>query len=172
DNNGRVLVATASGLFASPAKDLSFSRIGTDDRLPQGDSVRAVANAGGATYVATYGYGVEKLEGTKRSLVWPAANAEASLREVVSLNADGGGRLLIGTASAGLFFFDGKQTTTEKALEPLKNESIWAAVADGNGFWLATGRGLYFYQSDQLREIVGNTSARSIFATSGRAGEI
>jgi len=173
DNNGRVLVATANGLFGSPAaKDLSFQRIGTEERLPQGDSVRAVANAGGATYVATYGYGVEKLEGTKRSLVWPASNAEDRQREVVSLNADGGGRLLIGTASAGLFFFDGKQTTTESALDPLKNESIWAAVADGNGFWLATGRGLYFYQSDQLREIVGNTSARSIFAGSGRAGEI
>jgi signal transduction histidine kinase/ligand-binding sensor domain-containing protein len=172
DNNGRVLVATASGLFGSPADHLNFQRIGTDEKLPQGDSVRAITNAAGATYVATFGYGVEKLEGTKRSLVWPTGNADEHLREVVSLNADGGGRLLIGTASAGLYFFDGKQTSTEPALEPLKNESIWSAVPDGNGFWLATGRGLYFYQAPQLKEIAGNTSARSIFPVNGRAGEI
>lgn len=178
DNGGHVLVATASGLFSSPsvatAKDLSFQRIGTDDHLPQGDSVRTIANAAGATYVGTYGYGVEKLDGTKRSLVWPAANADDHWREVVSVSADADGHLLIGTANAGLFFFDGKETKTESALDPLRNETIWATVAEANGLWLATGRGLYYFRSGQLKEIAGNTSARSIFVNndSGRTGEV
>lgn len=178
DNSGRILVATATGLFSSPsaatARDFSFQRIGTDDRLPQGDSVRAITTAAGATYVATYGYGVEKLEGARRSLVWPTANADEHQREVVSLSADGEGRLLIGTANAGLFFFDGKQTTTESGLDALKNETIWSTVTDGAGLWLATGRGLYFYQAGKLKEIAGGTSARTIFLRNegGRSGEI
>src|SRR5262249_18377133 len=150
DKNGRVLVATANGLFASAkdtAQELSFYRIGAEERPPPGDSVRAIVNLAGTTYVATYGYGVEKLEGTQRALVWPAPGAENRLREVVSLGADARGRLLIGTSDDGLFFFDGKQTVSEGALERLKGEAIWSAVADGEGLWLASARGLFFYSS-------------------------
>src|SRR6266446_3670333 len=62
DKNNRILIGTAAGLFVS-AGELAFVRIKTpEERLPQGDSIRAIANVNGVTYIATYGYGVEKLE--------------------------------------------------------------------------------------------------------------
>ena len=165
DKNGRVLVATANGLFAltSGGSDLSFSRIPpSEDKLPQGDSVRAIANFGGVTYIATYGYGVEKLQGSERLLVWPDAAADNHTREITSLGKDANDRLLIGTASAGVFFFDGKQTTTNSALDKLKGAAIWSIVADGSQTWLGTEKGLYLFQAGQLKEIVSGVNARSV----------
>lgn len=176
DKNGRVLVATAGGLFASAAiENLSFLRLGADERSAANDSVRAIATASGVTYVATFGYGVERLQGAQRTLVWPAENVADRLREVVSLSADAGGRLLIGTSNDGLFFFDGKQTTTEAALDRLKGDAIWSVLPEGAGLWLATGRGLYSFQAGQLKEIASGVNARSIVAVGGdntRAGQV
>lgn len=167
EKNGRVLVATASGLFASlAANDLSFVRLAADERPPANDSVRAIVTTGGTTYVASYGYGVERVQGSERSLVWPAANVEPRVREVVSLNVDAGGRLLIGTSSDGLFFFDGKQTTTDSVLDPLKNYAVWAIATESDGLWLASRRGLYFYKGNQLKEVAGGVNARQIVGIS------
>ena len=163
DKNGRVLVATASGLFAAAAtNEISFARVGAEDRSPQSDSVRAIANTGGATYVATFGYGVEKLDGPRRSLVWPDANADEHQRDVTSLGADANGRLMIGTASAGVFFFDGKQTTTESALDKLRGGAIWSIISEGSDTWLATDKGLYLFQAGQLKEIVPGVNAHTV----------
>jgi signal transduction histidine kinase/ligand-binding sensor domain-containing protein len=163
DKNGRVLVATASGLFAAAAtNEISFARVGAEDRSPQSDSVRAIANTGGATYVATFGYGVEKLDGPRRSLVWPDANADEHQRDVTSLGADANGRLMIGTASAGVFFFDGKQTTTESALDKLRGGAIWSIISEGSDTWLATDKGLYLFQAGQLKEIVPSVNAHMV----------
>ena len=172
DKNGRVLVATASGLFASSNENLSFSRLGAEDR--PGDSVRAITNVGGVTYVATFGYGVERLQGAQRSLVWPTESVPDRVREIVSLSADAAGRLLIGTSTDGLFFFDGKQTTTESGLDRIKNDAVWSVLPEGQGFWIATGRGLYSYQAGQLRDIAPGVSARSIVRTfdESRSGQI
>src|SRR5207245_9065722 len=74
EKNGRVIVATANGLFVSQSNsaNLTFTRVQPPgENLPQGDGVRAIATVDGVTYVATYGYGVERLQGTQRSLVWP-----------------------------------------------------------------------------------------------------
>ena len=123
DKTGRVLAATANGLFASTAaaNDSAFTRIPSpNERLPQGDNVRAIANVNGVTYIATYGYGVEKLQGSQRALIWPDGAADNHLREVTALGKDANDRLLIGTASAGVFFFDGKQINTDNALEKLE----------------------------------------------------
>ncbi len=174
DAHGGALIATASGLFAArdnPRTDVaarstsipSFARVQPPaDNLPQGDSVRAIANANGETFIATYGYGVEKVQGSRRTIIWPDEAADNHLREVTSLGADANGRLLIGTASAGVFFFDGKQTTTDASLEKLKGNTIWSIVADGAVIWLATDKGLYVFQAGQLKEIVANVNAHTI----------
>jgi signal transduction histidine kinase/ligand-binding sensor domain-containing protein len=168
DSAGRVLLATAGGPFTSTKSAKTTERLafapteGLDTRLPQGDSVRALAQIAGTTYIATYGYGVERLQGSQRTLVWPEPSADARLREVTSLSSDTGDRLLIGTASAGVFFFDGKQTTTDNALERLKGEAIWSVVADGSALWLGTNKGLFLFQSGQLKDIVVGVNARSV----------
>lgn len=162
DSNGRVLIASTGGLFVS-AGDSGFTRLPpSTDKLPQGDSVRAITNVGGATYIATYGYGVEKVQGSQRSLVWPDAAADARLREVTTLGKDSNDRLVIGTASAGLVFFDGKTASAENALDKLKDDAIWSVVSDGSALWLATGKGLFLFQSGQLKEVVAGVSARQV----------
>ncbi len=163
DKNGRVLVASAGGLFASPsATEMSFARAGAEDRSPQSDSVRAIVNAGGVTYIATFGYGIEKLDGPRRSLVWPEASADEHWREVVSLGTDANGSLVIGTAGAGAFVFDGKRTGTDNALDQLKGMGIWSVVNDGAEVWLATDKGLYLFNGGKLKEIVSGVNARAV----------
>jgi signal transduction histidine kinase/ligand-binding sensor domain-containing protein len=162
DKSGRVLIAAAGGLFASPPASESFTRIGGDDRSGQGDSVRAITSTTGSTYIASFGYGVEKLDGNRRSLVWPEGNADDHLREVISLGTDGNGGLIIGTATAGVFLFDGKRTTTDNALDKLKGGGISSIVRDGEVVWLAADKGLYSYQAGQLKEVVPSVNARAI----------
>ena len=163
DKTGRILAATANGLFASSsAKDSQFIRLpASSDRLPQGDNVRSIVTINGATYVATFGYGVERLQGSQRTHVWPDAAADNHLREVTSLGKDGKDRLLIGTVSAGLFFFDGRQTSTEDDLDKLKGGAIWSILADDSDTWLGTDKGLYLFQSGRLKEIVQGVNART-----------
>jgi signal transduction histidine kinase/ligand-binding sensor domain-containing protein len=175
DRNGRVLVGTATGLFASSANDLAFARVSSpSERLPQGDNIRAVTNVEGTTYIATYGYGVERLQGSQRTLVWPETSADNQLREVTALASDSSGRLVIGTSNGAVFFWDGKQASPDAALDKLKGDAIWSMLADSNGLWLASARGLYFFQAGQLREVAPGVNARSlaVSADSSRAGQI
>jgi signal transduction histidine kinase/ligand-binding sensor domain-containing protein len=168
DKTGRVLAATANGLFASTsaANELVFTRIPSpNERLTQGDNVRAIINVNGVTYIATYGYGVERLQGSQRALVWPDASADNHLREVTGLGMDANGRLLIGTTTVGVFFFDGKQTSTDSALDKLKGDAIWSFVADGPDLWMATGKGLFLVQSGQVKEIAPGVNSRSVIVS-------
>src|SRR5258708_7877902 len=163
DKNGRVLVASAGGLFASSsASEMSFARVGVQDRPSQSDSVRAIAFTGGSTYVATFGYGIEKLDGPRRSLVWPEASADEHWREVVSLSTDANGSLVIGTASAGAFVFDGTRTSTDSALDKVKGLGVWSIANDGADVWLATDKGLYLFKGGQLQEVVSGVNARAV----------
>lgn len=161
DKNGRLLAASAGGLFASSsASEVGFARVGTEDR--PSDSVRAIVSTGGVTYVATFGYGVEKLDGTRRSLVWPDAGADEHWREVVSLGTDADGRIVIGTASAGAFLFDGKRISADGSLDKLKGIGVWSIVNDGAATWMATDKGLYLFRAGQLKEIVSGVNARAV----------
>jgi signal transduction histidine kinase len=177
DSAGRVLIASASGLFASSSGGAAaFTRVPPpNDKLPQGDNVRAISQAGSqgpvidvpvvsTTYIATYGYGVEKVQGSQRTLVWPEAAADNQMREVTALGRDASDHLLIGTASGGIFFFDGKQTGTDNTWEKLKGDAIWSFAADGSSLWIASGKGLFLFQSGQLKEVVPGVNARQIVA--------
>ena len=163
DNVGLVLVGTSNGLFAtsSGGSGTNPSRLpAPNTNLPQGESVRAIATINSTNYVAIYGYGVEKLTGLQRTFVWPEAGADNRAREVTALGSDTNGRVVIGTATAGVFFWNGKQTVTEAALEKLKGEAVWSLLADRGGLWIASGRGLYFFKDGQLRDIAPGVQAR------------
>jgi signal transduction histidine kinase/ligand-binding sensor domain-containing protein len=173
DKSGRVLVATANGLFASTSNtsDPAFTRLTSPvEKLAQGDSVRAIANFKGATYIATYAYGVERIQGSQRQLVWPDSAADNHLREITSLGQDYPGdasaeRLLIGTAGAGVFVFDGKESRTESVLDKLKGGAVWTIVEYGQGSLLGTDKGLFLFQAGQLKDIVPGVIARQVVTT-------
>ena len=177
DRRGRLLVGTASGLYRTQraareneSGDTRFERVEInyeeeDEQLPEADSVRALAQFQGAIYLANFGRGLERLETDDyRTLVWPDAAADARTREVVSLYAESDKRLWIGTASAGLFFFDGKEVKSDAALDALRDSPVWSIRASGDGsLWIATGRGLYLYRNaGELKLIIPATDARAV----------
>ncbi len=129
-------------------------------------NVRAIAKFQGATYIAVYGRGVERLDGTeRRTLIWPNAERNAREREVVSLHADDANRLWIGTASSGVFFFDGKEVQSEPRLEKLRGAAVRSmSGTSSNWLWFATARGLYAYrpQTSELVEAAPGLDARSV----------
>jgi signal transduction histidine kinase/ligand-binding sensor domain-containing protein len=130
-------------------------------------SVRAIARFGEAVYVATFGRGLERFDGPgRRTLVWPRAGHDERGREVVSLYADAGrGRLWVGTANAGVFYFDGREVKREPALAPLEGSTVWGASAGEGWLWLATSRGLYaFREGRALIEVAGGVDARAVNA--------
>jgi signal transduction histidine kinase len=131
-------------------------------------SIRAVATFRGATYIAAFGRGVERLEraeGRLRSTpVWPLDNTDAHRRDVISLYADTGGLLWIGTAGAGVFYFDGGEVKADPALAALKTNTVRAVSGGDKGgpLWFATARGLYLYRKGALTEVVPNVDARTV----------
>jgi signal transduction histidine kinase/ligand-binding sensor domain-containing protein len=133
-------------------------------------SVRAIAVLDGATYIATYGRGVERLGDApqQRTLVWPKAGADdARAREVISLHADRArGRLWIGTANSGLFYSDGREVRSEPALARLARSAV-RGISGGSGegewLWIATSSGLYAYREGRgLVDIAPGIDARGV----------
>jgi signal transduction histidine kinase len=134
--------------------------------------VRAIARFGDAVYVATYGRGLERFDGPgRRALVWPRQGEDERGREVVSLYADEQrGRLWIGTANAGIFYFDGGAVKSEAALDSLSGSTVWGASAADGWLWLATGKGLYaFREGRALVEVAHGIDARAVVAV--RSGD-
>lgn len=183
DAAGRLLVGSANGLYArgrppdealqepdapdpaSEAKTFSYiNPAGADLAAPAAnDSIRAITVFRGAAYVASFGRGVERVEGFRRTLIWPVDQADARAREVVSLYADGHGRMWIGTARSGLFVFDGTGVTAARGFEILQNRAVWSMAESGDGrLWFATERGLYCYRAGQLTVVVPDVDARSV----------
>ena len=163
DTAGRLLVGTSAGLFLASIESGArrFARL---DAEASGDTVRAICRFQGATYVAVYGRGVERVEGTRRTLIWPADTAGARERQVISLYAEGN-RLWIGAVEAGVFVFDGKQVTQVDSLGQLKGATVRAfAGTSDDGLWLATARGLYLYKEGRLATVLEGVDARSITA--------
>ncbi|MDT5268069.1 MAG: hypothetical protein QOH49_255 [Acidobacteriota bacterium] len=133
-------------------------------------SVRAIARFAGSVYVASYGRGLERFLGPgRRELVWPRAGQDERGREVVSLYADESrGRLWVGTANAGVFYFDGSTVRAEPALAPLEHSTVWGVSFAEGWLWLATSRGLYALgDGGKLVEVVGGVDARAVVATEG-----
>lgn len=171
DRSGRPLVGAGSGLYKGekPARDKSSALQLRRSESPAGDandSIRAVAQFQGATYVAAFGRGVERAGENGRTLVWPNPQTDAQAREVISLHADKGGKLWIGTTTAGVFVFDGKTATTPPALDKLKGAAVRAIYDEGDDrVWLASARGLYLYHAGELKEVLTGTDVRDLAAT-------
>jgi signal transduction histidine kinase len=135
-------------------------------------NVRAIARFGEAVYVATYGRGLERFDGpARRTLVWPRAGDDERGREVVSLFADAErGRLWVGTANAGVFYFDGRGVKAEPALAPLGASTVWGASAADGWLWLATSRGLYAFREGRAPvEVAQGVDARAVVAVTNAA---
>jgi signal transduction histidine kinase/ligand-binding sensor domain-containing protein len=174
--SGLLIVGSTSGFYGGSADSglpgkRRFARL---DRGPASaatpENVRATCRFRGATYVASYGIGLRRLEDlptqsaetARFTTIWPGDAADQRAH-VISLYSEGQDRLWIGTAEAGIFVFDGKEVKTETALESLAGNAVRSIAGDmKNGLWIATARGLYRYSSDKLAPILEGTDARSV----------
>lgn len=170
DAHGRLLVGTAQGLFvggAPPNQDslaLPFTTIdGEPSKGTAHDSIRAVCLFRGAAYVANYGNGVERVTDAGRAVVLPLETEDSRKRQVVSLCNDGDRRLLVGTAGAGVFVFDGEKASTIDALDPLRGNTIWSINSTEDGsIWLATSDGLFLFGDGRLQPVLQDVDARAV----------
>jgi signal transduction histidine kinase len=175
DENHHLLVGAASGFYSSQrsapgsgVRSENFNRLETGSgEIDAPGNVRAIASFQGSTYIASYGRGLQRIEGSRARLVWPT-NADATHeREVMSLYADGETRLLIGTIRDELFVFDGHKTEADAAFAPLKNSGVRAIDRSGDGtLWFATSRGVYACKPGTACSLVApDVDARSAFAS-------
>src|SRR6185369_7120917 len=172
DQSGRLLIGTASGLFSAEGAAVSsrqFVRIEGASGAP--DNIRSIVRFQGSVYLANFDRGVERLDGTKRTLVWPDDSSDPRSKQVVSLHAEKDerdeegerGKLWIGTAAAGVFSFDGKRATADHALDELIGASVWSIEgASDDVLWLATARGLYAFKSGTLERVIEGVDARCV----------
>lgn len=127
------------------------------------DNVRAIVKSQNKIFVAVYGRGVETLEGEARKLVWPKNADDKKLKEINSLFVDAQNRLWIGTASAGVFIFDGVGVKTEPQLAELQNVGVASIDGLQNGrVWFATAKGLYLFNQNKLTLVLPNHDVRSV----------
>jgi signal transduction histidine kinase/ligand-binding sensor domain-containing protein len=133
-----------------------------------GESVRAIQVFRGATYIASYGRGVERVEGERRTLIFPSNGADARLREVTSLYAEGDARLWIGTARAGAFLYEGGQARPLDAhgFEQLRRGAVWAFDGSADrGLWIANYAGLFYYRVGAgVGAVAAGVDARAVVA--------
>jgi len=170
DNTKRILVGSANGLYSTAASheinaDANFARLKPEAlEKNQIDSVRAITQFAGVTYIAGFGRGVERVDGERRTLVCPTDTGDARCDDVVSLHADKNGKMWIGTASKGVFLFDGKEISVDTHLDKLIGIPVWSIDEESDGrFWFATAQGLYEYQPGRdLISIVASVDAREV----------
>ena len=170
DPQGRLVIGTAAGLYIntqltgirrqSHVSGAEFTRVANTNGTT--DNIRAITTFQGSLYIANFGNGIERLDGTRRTVVWPEASTGARERQIVSLYADDV-RLWIGTADAGVFIFDGKETTTEHALDELIGTAVRSMAGDRKRvLWLASARGLFALKAGTMVNVIEGVDARCL----------
>ncbi len=162
NQKGSLLVGTSNGFFydvglKTDARE-EFS-INIDDSKTFNESVRAIQNFQGKTYLAFFGRGLANFENQAVAFNLPSNQ----LQQIISLHSETDKNLWIGTANNGVFTFDGNELSQFPQLEPLKNFAVWSI--DGNlekGVWFGTEEGLFLFQNAELKKVLPDTDVRSV----------
>lgn len=170
DGDGRLLVGTSGGLYVSDvrarevATETQFNAIEGDAiEGSSTDSVRVIKQFRGASYAASFGRGVERVETGGRTLLWPTAGERQNSREVVSLFSEGDAALWIGTAGGEVLRFDGQSVTPVTGLDALKGSAVWDIQRGAdNLYWIASAKGLYIFRSGELSRVASGMDVRRV----------
>lgn len=137
----QTLISTSSGLFGFDGKQIAA-----------GDA-RSTAVFRGETYAAIFGRGVLQIENQT-----PISDENSP----TALFADDA-NLWIGTASNGVYLFDGRQVRREKSLDILRGAAIRKIVKENETvFWLSGETGLYRYENGELQIIIAGQDVRDV----------
>jgi signal transduction histidine kinase/streptogramin lyase len=168
DVTGRLLVGTASGLFAATPNG-AFKLIKGTSPAEIGNSIRAIANFQGKTYIAVFGYGLEVVDGDHYSPVWPNGPPDPQASETICLFTQPNGPLWLGTVTGGVYLFDGAQTQRGAALAELEGAAVRSIDGPANGLvWMATSHGLYVFRDNKLQPLLPGVDTRSVLVAGDR----
>lgn len=169
DKNGRLLVGSASGFYVGQSSGLGannpnqfFAHIeSASGAVDAPGSVRAIAQFRGATYIATFGRGVERMDEGRAKRVWQGNGSETP--EAISLSADGDQRLFIGTTK-GVVTFDGQAAKADTQFDTFKNATVRSVAHGPDGsVWFATSQGVFVCGSNNTcLAAAPNFDARSV----------
>jgi signal transduction histidine kinase/ligand-binding sensor domain-containing protein len=172
DSQKRLLIGTASGLYVGErtpgvtssdyfAGRVIFSRL--ESETGNSDSIRSLCEFQGAIYLAVYGRGVERLDGSRRILVFPADADSPKRQQVISLSSAHNEHLVIGTAEAGVYLFEGKQAVPDTRLAQLNDKTVFSTTATTDGaIWFATNAGLFVLAKNRFLQVIKDVDARSV----------
>lgn len=169
DKNGKLLVGSASGFYVGQSSGRGASNPNqffahvesASGAVDAPGSVRAIAQFRGATYIATFGRGVERIEEGRARRVWQGNGNEAP--EAISLSADDDQRLFIGTTK-GVVVFDGQAAKSEPQFDLFKDATVRSVAHGTDGsVWFATSRGVFACGNDgRCVAAAPNFDARSV----------
>jgi signal transduction histidine kinase/ligand-binding sensor domain-containing protein len=175
DPSAALLIGASNGLFRyegekPPSSTSSFVNLtARSGGVDAEGSVRSIVEHQGAIYIASFGRGVERVDGDRVSRVWPQEGSDNQLRDVISLCSDSSA-LLIGTAQRGVFSFDGKQAVQDPALSSLVGTAIWSITRDAKGLiWFASDRGVQVWDK-ALIEVATGSPVRSQYISNDPEG--
>jgi signal transduction histidine kinase len=178
ERDGRLLVGTSGGLYASEVRgrevagDTQFTPVeGAAIEGSSTDSVRVIRQFRGASYAASFGRGVERIDAQGRTLLWPIGNERQNSREVVSLFAETDAALWIGTAGGEVLRFDGQNVTPVPGLDELKGSAVWDVQRGADNFyWIASARGLYIFRGGELIKVTSGVDVRRVVVMPDEGG--
>lgn len=175
DSSNHLLVGAANGFYSGQRvapglgiKDENFNRLETGSgEVDAPGNVRAIASFQNDIYIASYGRGLERIEGSRARIIWPTNVDTTHDREAMSLFADGERRLLIGTIRDDVFAFDGHQTEVDASFTPLKKSGVRGVDRSPDGtLWFATSRGIHVCRPHIACTVAAaDIDARSVFAS-------
>jgi len=137
DFQNQLLIGTPNGLFSFGGKQLLKGEI------------RAISNFQAKTYLAVFGRGLVE-----------NANLVFAHDSLITLLPNSG-KLWLGTARAGVFFFDGKEVKRDPALEQLNTATVRKIVKGVDGdLWFAADTGLFRYHNGKLENVIEGRDLR------------
>lgn len=165
---GHLMIGTASGLFAS-SKGGEFVRVIDDPAW----NVRALCSFQGSVFAGSFGRGLDRVNGNRRTLIWPLIGEEdGKPRNVVSLHADRD-KLWIGTSDAGLFVYDGSRVSAASDFGLPTDAVVWSIEGSlDDALWLATSRGLFVWHRGRLDAAIENCDARCVVRASANVPDV
>ncbi len=156
---GPIIVGTPEGVFDLSGRKLfdgDVRAFASFSHFPHAESFTS------RQYAAVWGRGLVDITGNSLKTVF-ADETVTSLCTSVS-----GHRLWIGTATHGLFSFDGQ--TLEKESDPLTlgSGAIWKMFDDGNTLFLAAENGIFTFRDGKAEKIIAAEDVRDVFIRDGQ----
>ena len=165
DRGGVLWVGTARGL-----QRIVNGTLATDTFKLSGEAVGVICeDSKGAIWVGTQDGGLNRIvDGTVTSFTKRDGRLSSDL--ILALHEDSAGALWVGTAGGGLSRYKAGRWATVTTREGLFDDSVFAILEDGNGyFWMSCNKGIFRVSRQQLDDFAEGLLPKVTSVAYGRA---